>query len=372
MESFIPSCSSTPLAFRNEPIPTPSPEFVEELQEFKKQFKPYNTNPEYKEWIDKHNIYLQFIAVAILNIAGSISNADYVEKFIAQMVQEPDKLLPRACIFSSKCQQGKDLLANFLAVMLGQDYYNNCCVKQGLIGEFACPFCWRLLCTIQEPNKHRYGRNIRQFLKSAVDPNEYLWYREKGSSSAHRLRNFCRVFIFTTHLSDIPINPELDTEFIFFRSLDEFPEMPYIHPDTGACYLSSANDVLRHLFDAFKHCGWFISLCLEYFKSLKYTTQEIIEYRPSENERILKVNVDPIEQYLLSDHFKQLVKKGDWIPASTLLKDFNSYMLVSNTLSRWNSTQFGRRIAPYVGKYVLKRKSNGVKYQRIEPCENDC
>jgi Family of unknown function (DUF5906)/Primase C terminal 2 (PriCT-2) len=137
--------------------------------------------------------FLDHISILVGHDAKSY---DYFVKWLAQIIQEPGRLIGIAVVFVSAEGAGKNIFLNAFADIIGKEYYfETADPKKDLFDTFSNGFRFKLLVDVDEAqSKDTFA--ISELLKKVID-SEKMTFRQKYVDNV-TIRNFCR-FVFTTN-----------------------------------------------------------------------------------------------------------------------------------------------------------------------------
>lgn len=275
-----------PEIYSTEPIP--------DLCEYKQIIDSFITDKigdklskECVDYINTHPIWLRPIMLAMLNISGGIKYCEYVKKFIAQIIQEPNNLLPIGLLFYSKCRQGKGLLIKMISLIVGDEYVREVNTKEDLFGTHSVPFENTLLVNINEASATEFGKNIVDIMKSFIDGDKLRTANRKNIQS-YQYSMKSRIIATTNNANGFSFDIKNGNARInAFESFNYMPEQIITHP------------FLEKTFDVFRKSGWFVRELYNYFNSIEYTTTEILEIHKTEYMQAIEMaDIDSIEFWL--------------------------------------------------------------------------
>lgn len=346
-----------PVIQSTEPIP--------DLSEYQSMINDFmNMIPELtdtmKNYINNHPVFMRLYVLAMLNISGGIEYCDYVKKFVAQMIQEPDNLLPVGILFYSRCRQGKGLLIKMISQIIGDEYVVECNNKDDLLGAHRVPFENTLLVNINEARASEFGKDIVDVMKSYIDGTKYRVANRKNIQAyTYTMRS--RIIATTNNANGFSFDVANGNARInAFSALNFMPDQSITQP------------FFAKTIDVWKKQGWFIRELYNYFNNIKYTNEEILHiYKTEYMMNIMDASIDPVEEWLqqLSEDDTQIavyetnrrkefknvkfVTTEDKITAAELKRAFDSYCLLYHNGYKMNMKSFILELTKYP-KFVMK------------------
>ena len=335
---------------------------------------------ENKDYIYSHPIWLQPYILAMLNITGGIEYCEYLKKFIAQIIQEPDNLLPIGLLFYSKCRQGKNLIIKMISMIVGDDYVIECNTKEDLFGIHSVPFENRLLVNINEASASEFGKNIVDLMKSFIDGNKSRTANRKNIQ-AYEYSTKARIIATTNNADGFAFDVKNGNARInAFKAYNYMPDQIKTLP------------FLEKTIDVWKKSSWFYRELYNYFNNIKYTTVDILKIYETEYLKSIKdADIDIIEEFLKNLQYNtsevncfkgrnklsiplNKIDNSYKIIASELFRVFIEYCKYNNYTDKYSSRKFYTNIADTekYGKYISKSIYNGFSVYTIKDFNNNC
>lgn len=335
---------------------------------------------ENKDYVMSHPIWLQPYILAMLNITGGIEYCEYLKKFIAQIIQEPDNLLPVGLLFYSKCRQGKNLIIKMISMIVGDDYVVECNTKEDLFGTHAVPFENRLLVNINEASASEFGKNIVDLLKSFIDGNK-LRTANRKNIQAYEYSTKARIIATTNNADGFAFDVKNGNARInAFKAYNYMPDQIKTLP------------FLEKTIDVWKKSSWFYRELYSYFNAIKYETVDILKiYETEYLQSIKEGDVDPIEEFFKNLSFNNTevycvkgrekilvqlnqIDESYKVIASELFKAFVNYYKENNHGTSYSSRKFYTNLADTdtYGKYVTKSRYFGYNVYTIKIIDEIC
>lgn len=160
---------------------------------------------------DKIQLILNHIMLLVGNCEESYN---YFLKWLAQIVQQPEKLIGIAAVFVSEQGVGKNIFTDWIGnKILGPKYYNSIQDTNHVYGNYAEGLKHKLLINLDEASGKDNFQNSDKLKHLITSPT--IMYEKKYMASM-KLNNFCR-FIFTTN-NDTSVKIEhSDRRFVIFK-----------------------------------------------------------------------------------------------------------------------------------------------------------
>ena len=335
---------------------------------------------ENKDYIFSHPTWLQPYILAMLNITGGVEYCEYLKKFIAQIIQEPDNLLPVGILFYSKCRQGKNLVIKMISMIVGDDYVTECNTKEDLFGVHSVPFENRLLVNINEASASEFGKNIVDLMKSFIDGNK-LRTANRKNIQAYEYSTKARVIATTNNADGFAFDVNNGNARInAFKAYNYMPQQIKTLP------------FLEKTIDVWKKSNWFYRELYNYFNNIKYTTIDILKIYETEYLKSIKdADIDIIEEFLKGLQYNteevnclkgrnkisvplNKIDENYHIIASELFRVFIEYCKYNNYTDKYAARKFYTNIADTdkYGKYITKTRYYGFNVYIIKDFNNDC
>ena len=240
-----------------------------------------------KEYVLSHPVWFRLFALTMLNICGSIEYCEYLKKFIAQLIQEPNTLLPIGLLFHSRCRQGKGLLIKMISMIIGDDYVVECNTKEDLFGTHAVPFENRLLVNINEAKSTQFGQDIVDIMKSYIDGDKLRTANRKNIQQ-YEYTIKARIIATTNNLNGFSFDVENGNHrFNAFTSYNYMPDQEIVY------------NIISKTIDVFKKSNWFYRELYNYFNTIKFTHQEVLHiYNTPYMQSIIDASDSPVKTWL--------------------------------------------------------------------------
>jgi hypothetical protein len=233
---------------------------------------------------------------------------DYLIKWLAQLVQEPGKLIGIALIFISKEGAGKNIFLDHLMKILGPEYYfETASPDKDLFGRFSNGRKYKLVINLDETQSKDTFANS-EVLKNMIT-SEHFNYEQKGVDPV-KLRNVSRLIFTTNNLLCAKITDSTRRYVIFEVSNRRIGDKAYFKA------LSKYMEDIRNQ-----------KAIMEYLRTVDISTTNWIQDRPLTDtyETLRSVCEDPLVKYLV--HFSKENEGEVVITSSKFYLDFKEYLV---------------------------------------------
>ena len=176
---------------------------------------------------ERMRIIQPFLNIVIALCEGNALYADFVMKFVAQIVRQPMKKLPIAIILKGKQGTGKSLFIKVLSNLLGSEHVFSSSKASDFLGEHAEGCVNKLVININEANQQD-SFHFEGMLKSLISEDTLR-------INAKYLRpfdvmNWARIFITTNKPNGVQIDfLSGDRRWMMFTSSDTYLDKKYTH-----------------------------------------------------------------------------------------------------------------------------------------------
>jgi hypothetical protein len=182
-------------------------------------FKGFNIESEEGEEIDEE-VVKEFTEKLILLICGGeIPAQQFVIKFIAHMIQYPEKLPKTALLFKGEEGVGKDLLIDILQGIIGLEYICRDSKMENIAGTFNNSLKNKFIIQLNEVSG-KDGHFNKELLKDLITADR-LNIREMRTDVVSCV-NYMRLFLFTNNINAINISYD-DRRYCVFKTGDRQP-----------------------------------------------------------------------------------------------------------------------------------------------------
>lgn len=240
-----------------------------------------------------------------LKILSGDIGLDYLIKWLAQLIQQPGKLIGIALIFLSEEGAGKNIFWDYFSQIIGKEYYYETAdpVKD-LFGRFCNGRKHKLIIDLDEANSKDTFTNS-EILKNMITSTHFN-YEQKGINPIE-LQNFARIIFTTNNILCAKINDSTRRYVIYETSNKMVGNSKYFKE--FADYMSDIRNQ---------------KAIMEYLRSIDIENINWIKDRPiTETYEALKsVTIDPILKFFANFVEKNFYKKDIIITTNELYNDF--------------------------------------------------
>ena len=240
-----------------------------------------------------------------LKILSGDNGLDYLIKWLAQLIQQPGKLIGIALIFLSEEGAGKNIFWDYFSEIIGKEYYYETAdpVKD-LFGRFCNGRKHKLIIDLDEANSKDTFSNS-EVLKNMITSTHFN-YEQKGINPIE-LQNFARIIFTTNNILCAKINDSTRRYVIYETSNKMIGNSKYFKD-----FADYMNDVRNQ------------KAIIEYLRSIDIENINWIKDRPiTETYEALKsVTIDPILKFFANFVEKNFYKKDIIITTNELYNDF--------------------------------------------------
>lgn len=308
----------------------------------------YNTWKGYD--IDKTDVessgnLVPFLKHASLIVGNDPAALDYFIKWLAQLVQEPGRLIGIALVFVSDEGAGKNLFWDTFFKMLGKHYYfETANPEHELFGKHANGRKFKLLIDIDEAKmKDTFGNSDR--LKNMIT-SEHFNYEQKGVDPV-TLRNYARIVLTTNNELCVKITDNNRRYVVFETSNEKIGNLGYF------------SEFARYMSDRSNQ-----KAIMEYLRSVDISNYNFQVNRPISDlyRAIQSTCSDLVLQFM--EHLWSVQGPEDSVYTATeLLKLFHNFLetklqIKPEARRHWNVQMFGRRL----NKMVVDSKGGLQKH----------
>ncbi len=192
------------------------------------------------------------------NHIGLLTNFDktsitYMLNYIADIIQNPDKLPAVAVMFKSKQGFGKDLFLDIISRMIGNKYLYRTANLDEVFGSFNTSIKDKIILQLNEL-EGKDGFHQKEKIKNLIT-EEYTNINEKKIKQ-YKQNNYIRMFIMTNNLSPIEI-PADDRRFVVFKADFKKPSSSYFNKLVN---LKNDDYSIKVLYEYFKNYDIILNL----------------------------------------------------------------------------------------------------------------
>jgi hypothetical protein len=244
-----------------------------------------------------------------LNILVGNKGLDYFIKWLAQLIQQPGKLIGIALIFLSEEGAGKNIFWDLFSEMIGKEYYYETAnPERDLFGRFCNGRKHKLIIDLDEANSKDTFTNS-ELLKNMITSTHFN-YEQKGINPVE-LKNFARLVFTTNNILCAKINDNTRRYVVYETSNKMIGNTKYFNE-----FASYMNDTKNQ------------KAIMEYLRSIDITDVNWIKDRPiTETYEALKsLSIDPILKYFAYLVEKNFNKNEVIITTHDLHNDFIAFL----------------------------------------------
>jgi hypothetical protein len=302
-----------------------------------------------------------FLKHASIIVGNDQASIDYFLKWLAQLVQQPGRLIGIALVFVSDEGAGKNIFWDAFFNMLGVDYYfETANPEHELFGKHANGRKFKLLIDIDEAKmKDTFGNSDR--LKNMIT-SEHFNYEQKGVDPV-TLRNFARIILTTNNELCVKITDNNRRYVVFETSNEKIGNLAYF--SQFATYMADPSNQ---------------KAIIDYLRSIDITNYNFQVHRPISDlyRAIQSTCSDLVLQFM--EYLWKVQNIDEYVYTATdLLRRFHTFLetklqIKPEARRNWNAQMFGRRLNKLVADShggLIKSINFGVKKQNAYTlCKN--
>ncbi len=279
---------------------------------------------------------------------------EYFLKWLAQIIQEPGKLIGIALIFVSEEGAGKNIFWDSFANIIGEDYYfETADPEKDLFGRFCNGRKHKLLIDIDEANSKDTFANS-EVLKNMITSKIYN-YEQKGVDPI-TMTNFARLVFTTNNILCAKITDNSRRYVIFETSNDKIGDSDYFN--SFATYMQDPRNQ---------------KAIINYLREIDIKRTNWILERPiTETYNALKsLCADPILKYMCHVWEKNRTHYEILKIASELHNEYLDFLkdnlkMKEESMRIWNRNMFGRKMNSLCEQNIgIERKIN-LGYKKLK------
>lgn len=315
--------------------------------------------------IDKINVESSGIVEPFLKhlkvlVKHNQAHFDYFIKWLAQIVQQPGKLVGIAVVLISKEGSGKNRFLDTFSEMLGLQYYfETACPEKDLFGRFCNGRVNKLLINIDEAKSKdtfAHSDEVKNMITSL-----YVNYEQKGVD-AIQLRNFNR-FLFTSNNIMCVKVENGGRRFVIFECSNElYGNQEYF--DKFTAYMSNVANQ---------------KAIMDFLRSVDLSTVRWIADRPESDlySAMQQQCAEPHVKFFESIYLRHQADEHYSYRAKELLEKFRCFLknklkIKDEAISAWNDTRFGLQLKALMLEYPnaikkVKDSAGRMKYDFNNP-----
>ncbi len=250
-------------------------------------------------------------------------SVEYLINYIADIIQNPDKLPSVAIMFKSKQGFGKDLLLDIISRFIGNKYLYRTANLEEIFGGFNPSIKDKIILQLNEL-EGKDGFSQKEKIKNLIT-EEFTNINEKNIKQ-YKQNNYLRIFIMSNNISPLEI-PHDDRRFVVFKAHFQKPDKDYFKQLVD---LKNNNDDIKTLYEYLKN--YKIKLDLRNDRPLTDAYKEMQENCINPiynylNELFIRNNIE--EYYTFDDgEYKIHKKTGNiLIKANDFYQNYKDYLL---------------------------------------------
>lgn len=284
----------------------------------------------------KEGDFSAFTEVLRLIANGDQKVMDYIENYVAHILQKPYEKTKVAIIVSGEEGVGKDTYWDAVGRILGEYFFNTSTPENNVFSKFNTAIARILLIKFEEANFQTNKANADQLKRIITCETENI---EKKGKDVLKLESFVNIVMTTNH--DIPVVlSETDRRYVLLKASSEkrgdFAFWKRIHEELVKPETLSAYHAYLLSRDISTFCPFADRPITDYYKDVK---QSFVPYHAKFFQR--QIDLDPESEY-----------PRDWTAYRlfTAMKDFSPAEM------RLNETRFGRDMRLYVENGCVKKE----------------
>ena len=254
------------------------------------------------------------------------NSIEYLINYIADIVQNPDKLPSVAIMFKSKQGFGKDLLLDIISRFIGNKYLYRTANLEEIFGSFNTSIKDKIILQLNEL-EGKDGFSQKEKIKNLIT-EEFTNINEKKIKQ-YKQNNYLRIFIMSNNISPLEI-PHDDRRFVVFKAHYRKPNKNYFKQLID---LKNNDDDIKTLYEYFKNYKIKLDLrndrpLTDAYKELQENcTNPIYNYL---NELFIRDDIE--EYYTFEDgEYKIHKKTGNiLIKSNNFYDNYKNYLVSKN------------------------------------------
>jgi len=305
----------------------------------------------------------------LMNLCGCAKSRDFLEMFIAHIVQYPASKSPCPVIVGYG-GTGKQTFMTFMQRVLGNRY---CSLSQDpvsvIAGSWSDAVYGKILIGLDEITKTTFNKNVVEKFKAMITNTEYN-YNLKGSGTGF-CKSFARYIVFSNN--DTPFDPQNDRRrFCFMHSGTKYCDLAREHDAGGqrafwqrVYALIEDDGFVRAIYDFYRECvdvpPDMFSLCLDDFSN----------YNAEVRKELRSPYSYFLEEVVMRDEFNNLFDPVIKIESDILFADFNLFVAKNYpNFEKTNIVHFVRKLKKVIPTiddeyYVWSHRTSSSKGLKI-------
>ena len=293
----------------------------------------------------EHSFFWKHYKDVVCN--GDNKTFDYINKWIANIIQHPLKKSNTAMVLKGIQGCGKDTFTKFFQKLIGKDYYINTDSPDLIFGKFNGNIENKIICVLNETN----GKDtftINENIKDAITRNETNIHNKM--MKPYTVKDACNFIFLTNNNNPIKI-PNDDRRFFCVEMSSKYAN--------NTEYFSNLHNEL----DKEEYLNSFY----DFFKNIDISNYDFISNRPVSDmyDDMRELNIPVVIRFLenyICDTLNNIDIKPYWIDAGVLFSKFITYMSENNFSNiTYTPVKFGIEISKLEG-LEKKRTSRGNSY----------
>jgi len=262
---------------------------LEDDDEIFNSFKGFNYDGNTDE--EEHEVIEVFKNHISLLTSHEEKSIEYLEKYIAHLIQKPEEKPATAIMLKGKQGFGKDTLIDYISDLIGISHVFRTAEIDDIFGTYNVGIRDRLLIQLNEL-EGKDGFSNKEKIKNIITEDETI-IREKYISQ-YSQPNYLRVFILSNNLNPIDI-PHDDRRFNVFKAYHKKPSKEYFEKLHGFRKDKNAMNCL-----------------MKYFKNMDISNFNPRTQRPitSAYENMKQHNQNPFYKYMYDNFIKEGYKNN--------------------------------------------------------------
>ena len=248
-------------------------------------------------------------------------SVEYLINYIADIIQNPDKLPSVAIVFKSKQGFGKDLLLDIISRILGNQFLYRTANLEEVFGSFNTSIKDKIILQLNEL-EGKDGFSKKEKIKNLI--TEEVTNINEKKITAYPQNNCLRIFIMSNNISPLEI-PHDDRRFVVFKAHFQKPNKDYFKQLVD---LKNSNDDIKTLYEYLKNYKIKLNLredrplTTAYKEMQENCTNPIYNYL---NELFIRNNIN---EYYEEEEYKTHKKSGNiLIKANDFYQNYKNYLL---------------------------------------------
>lgn len=255
---------------------------------------------------------------------GIQENYDYYIRFLAQMIQFPEKRTGISILFRSNEGVGKNQHLEAIQNILTKNYYFSSAKKDDFVGKFALAFQNKLLLNWNETGS--CADSIDEIKSKITD--EYVTVEKKGIDKIE-CKNYARIIFTTNNLCPLPISNS-NRRFVIFQATDYYIE------NGGVAFWTEFNKTINK--------PEFIACLYNYLNSIDLSDWEYKKFpKTKAYDQMRNLYISP-EILFINDYILRNPKNAR-VKGTNLFRDYNEFC---------NQNKLNQKYSPDIRTFYAK------------------